>query len=685
MSWYHFLPESFLEKVKKVYEHKKESQRLRIAQAYLQTLASNLSNSCLRDIDSVETWNVKRKNYRDQLAWMIGLNPFPEITDLRVNIAGKLAREKYSIEKVVFQSMPGLFVTANFYLPHQRNCRLPCIIYLNGHHASLLGAKTGFQDRYLWYPANGFALLVIDPLGFGEIPGIHRGLNCLNMWEWLATGYTPAGVEVWNAMRAIDWLETRQEVNPTKIGVTGISGGGVMTHFLAAIDDRVAVAAPSCSTYTIGTQVTTRSVSKQCDCTFYPNVFGLDFPVVDALIAPRPLLILGGRKDPTFPPSGFRQAYNAAKQIYDLYTPELHGWERLRLVESNEGHTDPPKFLKECQQWMVHWLESDSTGYQQDRDENEYRLENPDVLTCLERIPSSAINFHIHDVWLNIKAPSKPQTREEWENRKLTLKEIINGRIFCWMPDLRKNRKIRILRQSGGYVIDLSKFSEFELQSEGDTRIRVQLIEPKSIGKETSVVVWVRGVSDKVNFPDIDEVLPILSSTIVVTVSPRFTDFPLSASLLAQTERTAALLGRSIFAMQVCDVLITIHWIREKYKKRCGPIVTFGRGDAGISGLYAAFLDGNVEGVVLRNPPTTHKKSCLLPTILRDTDLCETAALLAPSKLCFIGEMPSAFNFTHDIYRIIGHEKKCYVKPSLAEAVFELKNCWMNQKGECDE
>src|SRR5688572_16911982 len=127
------------------------------------------------------------------------------------------------------------------------------------------------------------------------------------MWHWLSLGYTPAGVEVWNAIRALDYLETRSEVDAKRIGLTGISGGGAMTWYTAAVDERVAAAAPVCSTFTWGSQAEHWVARGQCDCIYYHNSYRWDFPMVAALIAPRPLLILSGQKDTIFPPYGYHE------------------------------------------------------------------------------------------------------------------------------------------------------------------------------------------------------------------------------------------------------------------------------------------------------------------------------------------------------------------------------------------
>src|SRR5439155_24501708 len=98
-----------------------------------------------------------------------------------------------------------------------------------------------------------------------------------------------------------------------------ISGGGSATWFTSAVDDRIAAAAPICSTYTFGSQAEHWVAAGQCDCIYFHNTFLLDFAIVGALIAPRPLLICSGRRDGDFPPDGYHEEYRRSKRRYDLY------------------------------------------------------------------------------------------------------------------------------------------------------------------------------------------------------------------------------------------------------------------------------------------------------------------------------------------------------------------------------
>ena len=220
----------------------------------LKQLAAAMTERCLTDIGSAADWESQRPELRRQLAYMLGLDPLPQRTPLRAEVISTLDHPEFRIEKVVFQSSPGLYVTGNFYVPKDVTGPMPTILYLCGHSAHPLGAKTQYQDRTVWFARHGYCVLALDTLEFGEVPGVHHGTHNLAMWHWLSLGYTPAGTEVWNAMRALDWLATRREVDLKRIGLTGISGGGAMTWYLAALDERIAVAAPSCSTFTYGSQ-----------------------------------------------------------------------------------------------------------------------------------------------------------------------------------------------------------------------------------------------------------------------------------------------------------------------------------------------------------------------------------------------------------------------------------------------
>src|ERR1041384_1911562 len=105
----------------------------------------------------------------------------------------------------------------------------PGIIYVCGHAPTPFGAKTQYQRHGISFAKNGYVAFILDPIQIAETFGLHHGPSSQEMYDWYSRGYTPAGVETWNAMRAIDYLETRPEVDKNRIGMPGRPGGGAQT------------------------------------------------------------------------------------------------------------------------------------------------------------------------------------------------------------------------------------------------------------------------------------------------------------------------------------------------------------------------------------------------------------------------------------------------------------------------
>jgi dipeptidyl aminopeptidase/acylaminoacyl peptidase len=195
--------------------------------AYLAAQAAKLSQRFLDGATTMEEWKTRRPRLKQEYFDMLGLWPLPERTPLHATVTGTLDRDPVTIEKLHFQSRPGLYVTGNLYRPQKVEGKLPAVLYVCGHSGrGRDGNKTAFQDHGMWFANNGYICLIIDTLQLGEIPGVHHGTYSRGRWWWQALGYTPAGVECWNGMRAIDYLVSRPDVDADRIAVTGISGGG---------------------------------------------------------------------------------------------------------------------------------------------------------------------------------------------------------------------------------------------------------------------------------------------------------------------------------------------------------------------------------------------------------------------------------------------------------------------------
>ena len=177
----------------------------------------------------------------------------------------------------------------------------------------IYGCKAHYQHHAAWYAANGYVCFVVDTLQLGEVPGLHHGTYREGKWWWQSRGYTPAGVEVWNGIRAIDYLVTRPEVDPDRIGVTGRSGGGAMSWYLGAVDDRLAAVVPVAGITDLHDHLLEGGptgahpdgvIEGHCDCMYFVNTHRWDFATVAALVAPEALARREHRPRPDLPRSG---------------------------------------------------------------------------------------------------------------------------------------------------------------------------------------------------------------------------------------------------------------------------------------------------------------------------------------------------------------------------------------------
>lgn len=636
---------------------------------HLKRTAAEISERALTEVNSLEDWQRQRPRRRSEVLYMLGLDPLPRRTPLKARITGVLERPGYRIEKVAFQSLPGLYVTANLYLPANASGPLPAVLYVCGHSPHPLGAKTEYQHHGAWFAANGYACLIVDTLEFGEVAGLHHGIHDLNLWNWLSLGYTPAGVEVWNAMRAMDYLETRPEVDRRRIGMTGMSGGGSTTWFTAAVDERVVAAVPVVSTYTFGSQAKHWVASGQCDCIYFHNTFLTDFPVVGALIAPRPLLILSGQRDGDFPPDGYHEVYRRAKGIYDLYGQEG----RIREMDDNISHSDPPPFRREARQWMNRWLKN-SVGRDSveppvaDEPAAGWHKEPAEALACLAKLPRDAVNYQVHNMFTSpVRLPALSTPARQRQRREALIAEL-KEKVFRWFPREKIPFETKVNANTGGWAARYADYKEVEFNSEPGVRIRAQLLRPKGQA-DVPLLIYAKRAGDSIYSMDLDELLPVLGRCAVLILNPRLTEHPVSAFEYAEIERSASWVGRTVAAMQVWDLLRAVEWAVGEEKIPAPGIALHGKGEMGVLALYAGLFDERITQVILNDAPASHWQGPALLNVLRITDTAEVAGTFAPRRLVSLTEFPPSFDYARRIYKLHRAGRQFVRAGSLPEAL----------------
>jgi dienelactone hydrolase len=310
--------------------------------------------------DTQQSWETRRAELRPRLRHSLGLDRLPERTPLNAQITGSIAGAGYTIQKLVYESLPGLTVTAHLYRPQDADLPAPAVLYAPGHWMENCKLEPDIQLFCANLARRGFVVLVYDPIGQGERLGDWRDHGHL---EPLLVGLSQAGLMVWESIRAIDYLASRPEVDRERIGMTGASGGGLNTFYTSAVDERVQVSLPVC--YVTGflammTAERDRNWEDGVDlCNQVPGVMAYaEMSDICGLFAPKPLCVIAGIRDWMFPIQGVRQVYQDVARIYRL----LGAGERVRLTEVDSEHGYDRAMREAAYGWLTRWLQGEGDG-----------------------------------------------------------------------------------------------------------------------------------------------------------------------------------------------------------------------------------------------------------------------------------------------------------------------------------
>ena len=399
----------------------------------------------LKQFKTSEDWAKHREVLREQLVEMLGLPDLQSRSpDVQAQVTGKLELDDIVVEKLHFQSSPGLYVTANLYRPKRIDQPLPAVLYVCGHgqvkeNGVSLGNKTHYQHHPAWLAKQGYVSMAIDTIQLGEIEGIHHGLYRFGRWDWPSRGYTPAGVEAWNAIRAVDYLVSRPDVDASKIGITGRSGGGAYSWYAAAVDDRIAVAVPVAGITDLRDHVIDQVIRGHCDCMFFCNRYGWDYSTLAALIHPRALLIGNTDEDPIFPLDG---VFRVQQQVHAVYGLESKG--NLGIHWTTGGHED----TQELQLGCFVWLDRHLLGSKRKLERAAVPFFAKSDLKVFDRLPSDERVTDVHD-WFVPKAEipsaqsdSLPADIVQWNVRSELIREEIAGSVFGRLPEFASEARI---------------------------------------------------------------------------------------------------------------------------------------------------------------------------------------------------------------------------------------------------
>jgi dienelactone hydrolase len=620
---------------------------------YFRAETARLADSSLAEIKTLDDWNSRKDTYRKQLAEMLGLLPEPERTPLNVQITGKLSEPEFTVEKLTFQSRPGLYVTGNLYIPKGLTKPAPAVLYVCGHgnvkeDGVSYGSKTYYQHWGSWLARNGYVCLMIDTLQLGEIEGLHHGMYRENMWWWASRGYTPAGVEAWNGIRAIDYLQSRKEVDSNRIGVTGRSGGGAYSWWIAALDERVKVAIPTAGITDLENHIVDGVIEGHCDCMFQINTYRWDFPQVAALVAPRPLLIANTDKDPIFPLEGVVRLHAKVRNIYKLHNAA----DKLGLTITEGPHKDTQELQVPTLRWLNRHLKGDEAA-----------IENvavkgipPAKLKVFSTLPSDEKNTKIHETFVpGAGEAPMPITQSRWNGIRENWLNQLREKTFRGWPT--EAGPLDVKRAFSAQKQGL-QLTAYDYTSQANVPLRIYVVQRVGVERPDNVLLsvldeeawnkWLAGMRtgfeeeltrEVGTLPPADETafserLNTLrnSNTAYAYLAPR----GVGPTLWDQTprknthiRRSFLLLGQTVDGMRVWDTRRAVQALRTQKAFNNIPMRLQGQRETAGVALYTALFEPDIASVDLYQMPKSHQEGPTFLNVLKILDIPQAVAIAA--------------------------------------------------------
>ncbi len=635
---------------------------------YLLRLAEQATGKRLRRLNSIRSegdFMLWQESNRRKFLELIGGLP-AERKPLNARVTGEFARQDYVVRKLIFESLPEFYVTANLYVPTTAKPPYPAVLSPCGHSRNGKDYDV-YQHLYVGLVKRGYVVLTWDPLGQGEriqywdfLSGRRRfefnQHGMAGIQEYLL-GWNLARYFIWDGIRALDYLSSLPEVDASRIGVTGNSGGGTLTTYISMLDPRVRVA----SIVTYITSIPKKIENRINDAESDPEqdiagllAEGLDHPEFIGMIAPRPVQIGAATRD-FFPVEGTRKTFAEVQGLYKtLGVPE-----RVRMVEFDHPHMYSQPLREATYAWFDHWLkgadlaETHEPEIVAEKDETLQSTPTGQVVTSLGG--KTVYDFNRDEAGRLIRA-LEAQRREAIFQRNLAAQ--IRARLALpsepVLPRAQKTGETEVSGSAGvppaGLVIE-----KFLLQTEPGIAVPVRLIFLKDHSQLSPAVVYLRDRGGEEDNPTVFESLARGRRVVAVadvrgfgeTKSPRNVPqegaayFDPRDGMDADFTYASFFLGRPILGMRVWDALHVVEFLHSRPEVDPKRISIAGRGWAGVSALFAAAVDAKISAAAVEAIPASYSEialgelyeqpvSLMLPGSLRDFDLSDVIAAIAP-------------------------------------------------------
>ncbi len=595
----------------------------------------------IQQLSSAAQIRARQEYVRKTMLELIGGLPDKK-TPLNSKVTGRFERDGYRVENVIFESQPGFRVTANLYMPARGKAPYPAVIGVAGH--SLNGkASSTYQSAFIGFAKQGFAVLAIDPPGQGERleyfdadsgrsrPGIGVPEHNMAGLQCLLTGQTFARYEIWDGIRAIDYLASRPEIDSRRIAVAGNSGGGTQAAYLAAFEPRLAAAVASC--YMTRWRELWSGPGPQDAEQIFPGFIekGLDFGDFALAHAPRPFIMTTAIRD-YFPIDGARATFKQNQRLFDL----LGNGEKAGFFEFDDTHGWSKPRREAAYRFLGKWLQSRET----DGAEPALLTEEESVLyaTPTGQISTSGGSETVQSI--NLKHA----------------KTLASARGAVTVESLRSAIGLRSLpgvpaaAEAGEETRDGVRFEKLELTVEGGVKIPALLLHPAAGSKTGSAIVFATSFGKSTD-GDIIELAK--AGSVVLAVDPRGMGEsyrPAGRNGYSQAYQLASraiLLGRNLVEMQVSDLLSAARYLQGRPEAANRKLVLYAKGSMGPAAAMAAALDSNIAELVVERSIVSYMdvaaaqihdglNNTVVPGILGKLDLPEVLMLVRPRRITLV-------------------------------------------------
>lgn len=589
---------------------------------------------------------ARQQKVRERLVALVGGLP-QEKTPLNAKVTGKLDRDGYVIEKVIYESLPGFKVTANLYIPKSGKAPFPAILGTAGHSNTGKGGDT-YQAVWSTLAKRGVAVFAFDPPGQGERfeyldaatgkSTVGAGVPEHNMtgMQCLLSGQSIARYFIWDGIRGVDYLLTRREIDPARIVVAGNSGGGTQSTYLGVADERLAGVIASC--YPTTWRELWSGPGPQDMEQVFPGWVkeGFDFSDFMFAVAPKPYLISSALKD-FFPIAGARQTFAESTDFYALFG----NGDKVSMITADQPHGWSLPLREQAYSWFAREFAAPSAAGA----ETPVKLEDAETLavTPTGQLQSSFGSRTIREINRDRVAQLRQQRAASRGAKPLSATTVRNA---LQMRELDGAPTVVVKGSTDESGIHIQKL---ELEVEKGLHIPALLYLPSGEGKKPAVVF---ASSDGKGSSTLGESALGLArkGNVVLAVDPRGMGEAAPApkkggySSMYQLAARTWLLGESLAGMQVNDVLSAFRYLRNRSEVKPDQITVHGQGTAGPIVLFAAAVDRRIAGVTTERSIRSYEdlaqadvykgmESLIIPGILEHLDLPELVSLIGEDRV----------------------------------------------------